>query len=148
MIANTSGYFITGLFYRLQNDFESAERYYLEAQNAWLTGDQTRLHPFNGGCMYNLGVSCLLQGKVEAAIKHLRDSLEVTRFYRNSRPAEHAHNLFKLSEALLQDAHDGSAEEASALWDEAQRYLKMRDPDAAEGSTDSVYNSLVSINWR
>lgn len=62
------GYFLTGLFYKRQNDFDLAERHYVEAQNAWLRGDQTRLHPFNAGCMYNIGVSCLLQGKVEAAM--------------------------------------------------------------------------------
>jgi hypothetical protein len=72
--------------------------------------------------------------------KHLRDSLEVTKFHKNNRPAEHARSLFKLYEALLQDTHPGSAEEAATLWDEAQRYLKMRKPDAVEGSTDSVYD--------
>lgn len=47
---------------------ESAEARFIEAQNIWLQGDHTRLHPFNGGCMYNLGLACLEQGKTEAAV--------------------------------------------------------------------------------
>lgn len=80
--------------------------------------------------------------------KHLRDSLEVTGFHKKTRPAEHARSLFKLSEALLQDVHEGSSEESAALWDEAQRHLKIREPNAPDGSTDSVYDSMVSIIWR
>jgi ElaB/YqjD/DUF883 family membrane-anchored ribosome-binding protein len=80
--------------------------------------------------------------------KRLRDSIEVTKFHKNNRPAEYARSLFKLSEALLQDTHPGSKEEAAVLRDEAHRYLKMRKPDATEGSTDSVYDSLVSIIYR
>ena len=33
--------------------------------------------------------------------KHIRDSMEVTKFHRNSMPVDHARNLFKLLEALL-----------------------------------------------
>lgn len=72
----------------------------------------------------------------------------MTTFHKHKRPAEHARNLFKLSEALLRDAHDDGSGEAAALWDEAQRYLKICKPDGPDGSTDSVYDSLVSIIWR
>lgn len=34
----------------------------------WTKGDQTRLHPFNGTCLYKTGFVCLDQGKVEAAV--------------------------------------------------------------------------------
>lgn len=34
----------------------------------WTKGDQTRLHPFNGTCLYKTGLVCLDQGKVEAAV--------------------------------------------------------------------------------
>lgn len=40
----------------------------MEAQNAWLGGDQTRLHPFNAGILYNIGACCLDQGKIEASM--------------------------------------------------------------------------------
>ncbi len=53
---------------RRQHKFESAEAQFIEAQNSWLKGDQARLHPFNGGCMYKIGACCLDQGKVEAAM--------------------------------------------------------------------------------
>jgi hypothetical protein len=53
---------------RRQQNFESAEAHFIEAQNSWLKGDQTRLHPFNGGCMYKIGACSLDQGKVEAAM--------------------------------------------------------------------------------
>lgn len=38
--------------------------------------------------MYNMGASCLGQGKVEAAIKHIRDSMKVTKFHEKNMPAE------------------------------------------------------------
>lgn len=40
----------------------------MKAQNMWTKGDQTRLHPFNGTCLYKTGLVCLDQGKVEAAV--------------------------------------------------------------------------------
>ncbi|KAK7408571.1 hypothetical protein QQX98_009276 [Neonectria punicea] len=89
---------------------EAAEASFMEARNLWMRGDQTRLHPFHAACIYKTGVVCLDQGKVEAAIKHLRDSLEITKFHANVMPPEHARGLLKLSEALLQDSHGNSGE--------------------------------------
>jgi hypothetical protein len=40
----------------------------MEAQNAWLKGDQLRSAPFNGSCMYKLGCIALDQGKPESAM--------------------------------------------------------------------------------
>ncbi|KAK0747419.1 pfs domain-containing protein [Apiosordaria backusii] len=142
------GYFVQGVLHKHQREFESAERYFIEAQNAWLKGNQTRNHPFNGGCMYNIAASCLGQGKVEAAIKHIRDSMKVTKFQEKNMPAEHARNLFKLSEALLQDGHHGSTEEAIALREEAEAILKRRDAHITDASTDDAYDRLISISWR
>lgn len=68
LTSNLSGYFVQGVLHKCQRELEAAERYFIEAQNAWLKGDQGRNHPFNGGCMFNMGVSCLGQGKVEAAM--------------------------------------------------------------------------------
>ena len=63
-------------------------------------------------------------------------------------PIEHARALFKLSEALLQETYDGSEEEAMRLRDEAERYLKQRDPDATEFGTEDAYDRFVPIFWR
>lgn len=65
---STSGLFALATMERHQHNFESAEAHFIEAQNAWLKGDHTRLHPFNGGCMYRMGTCCLDQGKTEAAM--------------------------------------------------------------------------------
>lgn len=57
-----------GVYHHSLEQFQLAEKHFLQAQNTWLKGDQTRLHPFNGGCMYRIGLSCLCQGKIEAAM--------------------------------------------------------------------------------
>ncbi|KID94052.1 pfs domain-containing protein, partial [Metarhizium majus ARSEF 297] len=142
-------YFVQGTMERRQRKFEAAEAHFIEAQNSWLKGDQVRIHPFNGGCMYKIGVCCLDQGKVEAAIKHIRDSMEMTKLYRKNMPVEHARNLFKLSEALLQDEDvDDSSCEAKDLRDEAEIYLKRRKPDVTACDTEDAYDSLIPIFWR
>jgi hypothetical protein len=53
---------------RREGLLEAAEAHFIDAQNIWLQGDNTRHHPFNGGCMYKIGVCCLDQGKTEAAV--------------------------------------------------------------------------------
>lgn len=63
-----STYFVQGILDRRRNRPEAAEASFMEAQNMWFKGDQTRLHPFNAGCIYKTGVVCLDQGKVEAAM--------------------------------------------------------------------------------
>ncbi|KAF2811394.1 uncharacterized protein BDZ99DRAFT_507903 [Mytilinidion resinicola] len=144
MLAYT--YFVLGILERRRNRPEAAEASFIEAQNLWFKGDQTRLHPFNAGCIYKTGVVCLDQGKVEAAVKHLRDSLEITKFHANVMPVEHARGLFKLSEALFQDSYDG--EEAGELRDEAELYLLRRDPQAAQSGREEDYDQWVPIFWR
>jgi ElaB/YqjD/DUF883 family membrane-anchored ribosome-binding protein len=74
--------------------------------------------------------------------------MEVTKFHRKSMPVEHARNLFKLSEALLQDSHDDSPEEAEGLRDEAEIYLKRRKPDVVACHTEDAYDNLIPIFWR
>ena len=63
-----SALFARATMNRRQRHLEAAEAHYIEAQNAWLKGDQTRAHPFYAGCLYKIGVCCLDQGKVEAAM--------------------------------------------------------------------------------
>lgn len=47
---------------------DAADPHYMEAQNLWRKGDQTRSDPFNGSCIYRLGCTALDKGLVEAAI--------------------------------------------------------------------------------
>lgn len=72
----------------------------------------------------------------------------VTDFHKKTRPAEHARNLWKLSQAVLKDEYHGGAERARELRSEAQRYLQQRDPDAAGCCTDEAYDRMVSILFR
>ncbi|KAI0412494.1 hypothetical protein F5X98DRAFT_367241 [Xylaria grammica] len=145
-------YFVFGVLERRRKRSEAAEANFMEAQNMWFKGDQTRLHPFNAGCIYKTGVVCLEQGKVEAAIKHLRDSLEITKFHADVMPVEHARSLFKLSEALTQnsslDGDNSDGDEAQDLRDEAEVFLLRRDKNATEFSTEHAYDKWVPIFWR
>ncbi|KAI7781720.1 hypothetical protein LA080_014486 [Diaporthe eres] len=130
-----------------EGNLESAEARFIEAQNVWLQGDHTRLHPFNGGCMYHIGVTCLEQGKTEAAVKHLRDSMEVTRFHKERMPMEHARNLFRLSEAVTQDNPEDMVG-PDLLLKEAESYLRKGSPNAILAGTEDVFNQHVNISWR
>jgi hypothetical protein len=67
--------------------------------------------------------------------KHIRDSMEVTKFHRKSMAVEHARNLFKLSEA-------------EDLRDEAEIYLKRRKPNVVACDMENAYNNLIPIFWR
>lgn len=75
--------------------------------------------------------------------KHLRDSLEITKFHADIMPVEHARNLFKLSEALKQ-----RQDEAKNLRDKAKVYLLKRIKDATEFENENVYDRWVPIFWR
>ncbi|EHK22215.1 uncharacterized protein TRIVIDRAFT_191059 [Trichoderma virens Gv29-8] len=147
-------YFVQGILERRGNRPEAAEASFMEAQNMWSKGDQGRFHPFNAGCIYKTGVVCLDQGKVEAAIKHLRDSIEITKFHADTMPVEHARSLFKLSKALIQKSssneneNDVSENEAQDLRDEAEVYLLRRDKGATDFGNEDVYDRWVPIFWR
>ncbi|KAI4681756.1 uncharacterized protein J4E84_007351 [Alternaria hordeiaustralica] len=141
-----SAYFALGLIDRREGKFESAEATFIEAQNLWLKGDLKELHPFNGACMYKTGAVCLDQGKVEAAIKHLRDSIKVTEKHMKLMPVEHARSLFKLSEALTQDPQYES--EAEGFRDKAEKNLRERDPSATDFGSEEPYDLLIPIFWR
>lgn len=65
---NHSSFFTLATLNRRQRMFEAAEAQYTEAQNAWLKGDQARIHPFYAACLYKIGACCLDQGKVEGAM--------------------------------------------------------------------------------
>ncbi|CAI6073766.1 unnamed protein product [Clonostachys chloroleuca] len=142
-----NAYFFLGVLYRRRQQPESAEDLFIQAQNTWREGDQTRVHPFNAGILYNIGACCLDQGKVEASIKHIRESNEITEIYSRTMPVEHGRNLFKLSEALMQNGDEKEAE-ASVLRDEAESFLKKKRPDAIETGTENAYSDLIPIYWR
>lgn len=86
--------------------------------------------------------------------KHLRDSLEITKFHADTMPVEHARCLFKLSEALMQNSssdaneENGSEDEAQDLRNEAKVYLLRRDEGATEFKSENVYDRWVPIFWR
>lgn len=86
--------------------------------------------------------------------KHLRDALEITKFYSDSMPVEHARGLFKLSEALVQNSstneneNDGSEKEAQYVRDEAEKYLLRRDKSVKEFGNEDAYDRWVPIFWR
>ena len=63
-----STHFALGNLDRHDRKYEAAEAHFMEAQNAWLKGDQLRTAPFNAACMYRLGCAALDQGKLEAAV--------------------------------------------------------------------------------
>ncbi|KAH6895669.1 hypothetical protein B0T10DRAFT_557855 [Thelonectria olida] len=112
---------------RIEENFEASEANFLEALNT--------------------GVVCLDQGKTEAAVKHLRDSLVVTKFYKDYMTVEHARTCFKLSEALIQNNPDDTAE-ADDRREDAEVYLKNRDPDATDFSDKDYYDKFIHIFWR
>ncbi|KAM3443583.1 hypothetical protein MY4824_000469 [Beauveria thailandica] len=140
-------YFVQGTLERKTNRLEAAEASFIEAQNLWMRGDQTRLHPFHAGCIYKTGVTCLDQGKIEAAVKHLGEALAMTKFHADTMPAEHARCLFKLSEAMLQDSYN-DGDKAKGLRDDAEMYLLRRDAQASEFGREDSYDLLVPIFWR
>ncbi|KAK1826926.1 NB-ARC [Podospora conica] len=140
-------HFVQGLLHRRAKKPEAAKASFMEAQNMWLKGDQTRLHPFYAGCLYKTGVVCLDQGKVDAAVKHLRDSLEITKFHSKVMPVEHARSLLKLSEALRQ-SQDSDGGEVADLRDDAEVFLLRRNPQADNFTEESSFDVWVPIFWR
>lgn len=74
--------------------------------------------------------------------------MEITKLRKDSMPVEHARSLFKLSEALLDDSHNGSSSEAEALRGEAEVYLKKRKPEITACDTEEIYDNLIPIFWR
>jgi len=139
-------HFALGSVERIDRNFDSAEAHFMEAQNLWLKGDQLRTDPFNAACMYRLGCTALDQGKLEAAVKHLRDAMVVTEMRKSNMIAEHVRCMFKLSEALEQEPR--GEQEATRLREEAERLLRYRLPDTKEPGLERTYDTLVNILWR
>ncbi|KAK0110117.1 hypothetical protein ONS95_002772 [Cadophora gregata] len=139
-------HFNLGTVDRHEHQMESAEAHFMEAQNLWGKGDQLRTDPFNAACMYRLGCVSLDQGKLEAAVKHLKDAMLITEMRKHNMVAEHARTIFKLSEALEQEPREVA--EASRLRQEAERLLRLREPTAKEPGKEGTYDSMVNILWR
>ncbi|KAI9668929.1 MAG: hypothetical protein M1829_005241 [Trizodia sp. TS-e1964] len=131
---------------RADGDFRSAERHFTEAYNNWISGDNLRSDPFCGACVYRMGCAALDQGKVQTAIKHLREASFITERHKVRMPAEHARTLFKLSEALLKEMR--GKDEAADLRKESMRLLLSRAPQAKHIDSEKTYDDLVFIWWR
>lgn len=74
--------------------------------------------------------------------------MEVTKVHQVDRAIEHARNMFKLSEALLQDTLDDSQAEAISLREDAENALRRVKPDSIKCDTEDVYDELIPIFWR
>lgn len=80
--------------------------------------------------------------------KHIRDSMEITKMHKIERGVEHARNLFKLFEALLQDSLDDSQVEAVIFREEVEIILKKTKLDIAKCDSENAYDNVVPIFWR
>lgn len=138
--------FYRGTLDRRARLWDAAEACFMAALNLWLKGDEMRSHPFNGACLHRLGCVALEQGRVDAAVRHLRDALTVTSMHKESMVAEHARSVFKLAEALEQEPREKA--EAERLRDEAERLLRVREPKVKESGLERTYDELISVSWR
>ncbi|KAL9104085.1 MAG: hypothetical protein Q9163_000937 [Psora crenata] len=139
-------HYALGTLERGERNLELAEALFMEAQNKWLSNGNIRTDPFNAAIMYKLGCTTLDQGKIEAAVKHLRDAFWVTQIHRTDLKPEHARCMFKLSEALQQEP--GNEDEAVFLREEAERLLYESNPDAQNPGLERSYDDLVNLYWR
>ncbi|KAK8108993.1 hypothetical protein PG984_014794 [Apiospora sp. TS-2023a] len=78
------------------------------------------------------------------SIKHVKDSMEVTEIYKRLLPIDHGRNLFKLSEAMAL----GGDDKATAMKDEAMRYLTPQAPQDMGVVTETTWNDLITISRR
>lgn len=74
--------------------------------------------------------------------------MEVTKIHMVDRAVEHARNMFKLSEALLQDTMDDSQAEAIGFREEAENALRRVKPNATKCDTENDYDELIPVFWR
>lgn len=78
--------------------------------------------------------------------------MEVTDFHKKKMPIEHARNLFKLSEAMLQKNPTGenlnSLSEAERLRGEADRYLARTLANVSTYDREDAFDKLMPIFWR
>jgi hypothetical protein len=74
--------------------------------------------------------------------------MAVTHFHEISMPVEHARNLFKVSEALLQNDQADNKDKAETYRTQAVTFLKKRIPDMITCDTEDIYDNLIPIFWR
>lgn len=115
--------FALGRNLMFQHDYEAAQGLFMEANEFWLKGDQSRASDFYGGVIYRIGCCALLQGDVDSALyvglpltpttysntdtfclprKHIEDAMTVTSVRQEIMVGEHARCLYKMSEILYQ----------------------------------------------
>ncbi|KGO64053.1 Tetratricopeptide-like helical [Penicillium italicum] len=140
--AKTTNYSL-GTVDRADGDFKSAERHFTEAYNKWISGDNLLSDPFCGACVYRIGCATLDQGKLETAIKHLREASVITERHKVRMPVERARSLFKLSEGLAKDPR--GYEELRRLSEESTRLLLSRSPQAKATNLEKTYDDLIFI---
>ncbi|KAK8013187.1 NB-ARC and TPR domain protein [Apiospora marii] len=127
--------FVQGVMTWQQNDFAAAEELFIKTQNTWLkAGEKGRLHPFNGGCMYRIGMCCLKQGKIQAASRMM--------------PLEHARNLFALSLVMSQDTSERSVADAESLREQAKVFIQRHESCGSALDEEDTYSKSVPIFWR
>ncbi|KFY18119.1 hypothetical protein V492_00130 [Pseudogymnoascus sp. VKM F-4246] len=94
--------FAIGRLLMFEGKYEAAESMLLESQSMWLQGDKSRALDFNGIIVYQLGCCAMMQGGIDAALKHLQEAKVISSIHKDTHPAKYARCLLKLSEALRQ----------------------------------------------
>ncbi|KAJ4312434.1 hypothetical protein N0V84_009926 [Fusarium piperis] len=123
--------------YNTANDHETALRWFEKSRDTWIAWNIKEGREADWPTVT----------KKNMASKHLRDSLEITKFHANVMPVEHARGLLKLSEALLQDSYNSSGE-VTDLRDEVEVHLLRRDLQAVEFTKEADFDLWVPIFWR
>ncbi|KAE8374544.1 hypothetical protein BDV26DRAFT_284216 [Aspergillus bertholletiae] len=94
--------FTIGRLLMFEGKYEAAESILTKSQSTWLRGDKSRALDFNGIIVYQLGYCALMQGNIDAALKHFKEARAISSIHKATHPAKYARCLFKLSEALRQ----------------------------------------------
>ncbi|KAI7288787.1 hypothetical protein KC343_g1092 [Hortaea werneckii] len=144
MVAYTN--YVLGTVNRAEGQSKAAERHFTQAHNKWISGDNLMSDPFRAACVYRMGCAALDQGKIETAIKHLREASDITEQHKATHPVEHARSLYKLSQALEREGHSGT--KAAKLSAESELLLRSRLSSAGEHGDEKKFDDLIFIWWR
>ncbi|KAI0113745.1 P-loop containing nucleoside triphosphate hydrolase protein [Nemania sp. FL0031] len=101
--------FAEGNYFRELSQFRMAESKYREAQDAWKTGDQTRMHDFYAACLFKLGCVAMDQGDLAKAKDHFENARSILRAQSHPRAADYnrvLNKLYQLSTLMPTDTFD------------------------------------------